>query len=283
VRLGTFASAFVFMIAGTSSAMIAQSASGKPAPKVTLGAQATRQRERPELLRRWQALQLEVGHAGVVWPLYFVSSLNYWRSGELDVTHKWSIDHDGDLNARHAFKEESSVLIKGDCRADIGLAKGGLVHIYGNLANTIDFHGNGEIVIGGAILPGAAIKCDDGIQAVFVGGDVQGVVSTKGMLKIAICGSLVGTIETGDPSAEVHVHGNLTGKLKAPKSGGLLFLEVGGYMPYATIEALCRDKYIDFRADIATSDHPSGIYPQRADERRITNFETHCWTIHRRK
>jgi hypothetical protein len=270
--------ALILVIAGAVCALTAQSALGQSVPAVKLSTNTAPRLGQTELVRRWQALQLEVGHADVVWPHYFTSSLNYWQSGELDSNDKWSIDQGGDFLSLQTFSKESSVLIKGNCCANLALLKGGLVHIYGNLTKTIDMRDYGEIVIGGDVTPGAGIESDKGIVSVFIGGDLQGVIRSKGTLHIAIGGSLKGTMWTGNPSTDVHVRGNLNGQLKPTSTGGLLLLDVDGYMKYAAIESLSREKYVEIRANIAVSNHAPGIYPRRADEHSLGHHR--CWTIH---
>lgn len=272
----------MLMIAGTVSALVAQSTLDVRPSAVKSSAKTTPQSQKPDLDRRWQAVQLDVGHAGVVWPVYFASSLSYWQDGYINSHEKWSIEQNGDLKAPQSFKTESTVLIKGDCGANLSLLQGGVVHIYGDLAKTIDLRGQGEIVIGGDVLPGAAIDAD-GIQTVFVGGDLRGDIHSKGSLKIWIRGNLIGTIQTGDPSTDVHVQGDLIGPLKPTSEGGLLYLDVDGFMPYGALELLSRMKYTEIRAHLAVSDHAPGIYPVRAAQHQVARLPNCCWTIHTRR
>jgi hypothetical protein len=267
------------LTAGVVSPLVAQSKLPESPSAVQPSAKSSARLSQFDLDRRWREIQLDVGHAGAIWPVHFASSLSYWQDGFVDSHEKWGIEQNGDLKAPQSFKKESTALIKGDCDANLALLQGGMVHIYGDVKQTVDIREQGEIVIGGSVLPGAAIEAD-GIQNIFIGGDLRGEIRSKGSLHVWIRGNLIRTIYTGDPSTEVHVQGDLIGQFKPTRGGGLLWFDVEGFMPYGAIEALARLHYTEIRAHIAFSDHSPGIYPARAARRQFLGLTNCCWTIH---
>jgi hypothetical protein len=278
MQLITGCGPFRLLIAALISVVVSQATlAGGPSEVISNAKRKPQQRE-PERASRWRSLQLDVGHMNVMWPFSFHSSLNYWQSGELNPKGQWSIENNNDLKSPLSFATESTILIKGSCAANLALLQGGLVHIYGDVTRSIDIRGYGEIVVGGDIASGATIDTD-GIQSMFIGGDVRGVIQSKGSLKLAIGGNLTGTVQTGTPRTEVRVRGNVSGQLKPTKEASLMSLEVDGYMSYGALEIIYRYNYTDFEADIGVSDRPPGIYPRRVGQHQVAGPPC-CWTIH---
>jgi hypothetical protein len=209
----------------------------------------------------------------------FCRSCAYWQQGEPNGRKEWTVLEVGDLYSPRAFHETtSSVLIGGDCRANLSLQNGGLVQIYGDLSSKIEIGHMGEIVIGGSLLPGAAIEAD-GIHDVFVGGDLNGTIRSLGSLHIWVCGSFGGDVHTGDPITHIYVAGDVTGQVEPANGASLLFVDVDGFVPYETLMSIAEHGYTEFDASIGFSDRPPGIYP--ADGARRSDS---CrWTIHRTK
>jgi hypothetical protein len=213
-----------------------------------------------ELARRWEALKFSVAKADVICDMAFNSSCRYWQSQQFDDRKTWSLQESGDLYYARSFKEKAAVLIEGDCRENLTLTDGGLIHIYGDLHKTIEIAGHGEIVIGGSVLPKGAIEAE-GIQHVFVGGDLNGTVRGLGTLKVSIEGNFGGNCHTGTPSTRFHVGGDVSGTFEPAHKASLLYLNVGGFMPYEALEATLKHSYTKFDASLEFSDRPPGFYP----------------------
>jgi hypothetical protein len=212
----------------------------------------------------------------------FYGSCAYWQTGEVSGRKGWSLAESGDLYSPHAFHEtRTSVLVGGDCRGNLSLQNGGLVHIYGDLRSTIEIGHMGEIVIGGSLLPGAAIEAE-GIHQVFVGGDLNGTIRSLGSLHIWVCGDFGGQIQTGDPITDMYVAGDITGQVEPTDEASLLYLDADGFMAYDTLTSIAEHGYTEFNASIGLSDQPPGIYP--AERAQMSSRSHHCrWTIHRTK
>ncbi len=179
------------------------------------------------------------------------------------------------------MKGPASVLIKGDCRQNLSLPDGGLVHIYGDLAKTIEIGGQGEIVIGGSMLPNAAIEAD-GIHRVFVGNDLNGTIRSLGSLAVWLGGNFGGECHTGHPSTHFHVSGDVSGQFEPTREAALLYLDVDGFMPYETLKTTSKHGYTHFDASVGFSDRPPGIYPE--EWAQLENRRNFCrWTIHKTK
>jgi hypothetical protein len=210
----------------------------------------------------------------------FYRSLHYWQQGDFWDRKEWSFCELGDHYTPRTFHEpNSTVLIGGDCRGKLTLQNGGLAQIYGDLSSTVEIGDQGEVVVGGNLMPGAAIEAD-GIHHIFIRGDLNGTIRSPGSLHIWICGNFGGEIQTGDPSATIYVAGDVSGQIAPLAGASLLYLDVDGYVPYEILRATAAHGYTDFNASIGFSDQPPGIYPPDFAERA-----SHChdcrWTIHR--
>jgi hypothetical protein len=229
---------------------------------------------------RWEALKLQVGHCDVVMCMAFHSSLRYWQSGTVDETEEWSVKETGDLVSPLAYTRESSVLICGDCLANISLADGRLIHIQGDLTASIEVGGHSEIVIGGNVKDGAGIQAE-GISHIFVGGDVDGFVRSSGSMTLCVRGNMRGNIGTGSPSTKLRVQGDFIGQLQPTKKASLVWLEVQKFMPFSLLESIGRFGYTQFDASIAVSDRGPGIYPTASDyERLVQQRNFYRWIVH---
>jgi hypothetical protein len=232
-----------------------------------------------DLARRWEALKFSVAKADVQMQMGFHSSCRYWQTGKVAHTKTWTVTEESDLYQPRTFKEKASLLIKGDCRENLSLPDGGLVHIYGDLTKTIEIGGHGEIVIGGSVLPNAAIEAD-GIHHVFVGSDLNGTLRSLGSLSVWVGGNFGGQCHTGHPSTNFHVNGDVSGQFEPTRDASLLYLDVDGFMPYETLAMTSKHGYTEFHASIGLSDRPPGIYPE--DWARLANARNFCrWTIHK--
>jgi hypothetical protein len=211
-------------------------------------------------------------------PIAFHSSCRYWQTGDLGDKKSWSVTENGDLYRAHDFKERATVLIEGDCREKLSLPDGGLVHIYGDLHKTIEIGGQGEIVIGGSVLPNAAIEAD-GIHHVFVGTDLNGTIRSLGSLEVWVGGNFGGHCHTGNPITQLHVGGDISGQFEPTREASLLYLDVDGFMPYETLKTASKYGYTEFNATLGFSDRAPGFYPE--EWARLENRRSYCrWTIH---
>jgi hypothetical protein len=216
---------------------------------------------RSQLAQRWEALKFSVAKADMQMQMGFFLSCRFWQTGDVGHTKTWSVTEDGDLYQARTFKGPASLLIKGDCREHLSLPDGGLVHIYGDLATTIEIGGHGEVVIGGSMLPNAAIEAD-GIHHVFVGTDLNVTIRSLGSLAIWVGGNFGGECHTGHPSTRFHVSGDVSGQFEPTREAALLYLDVDGFMPYETLKTTSKHGYTHFDASIGFSDRPPGIYPE---------------------
>jgi hypothetical protein len=98
---------------------------------------------------------------------------------------------------------------------------------------------------------------------VFIGGDALGRLRSLGSCKAWIEGHLHGQVWTGRPSTELHVCGDCTAMVRPSEKPALLYLEVGGLMAYASLEATAAVGYTVFNASVGRSDRPAGLYPDK--------------------
>jgi len=243
----------------------------------------TSDKQRAELARRWEGLKLDVAHADVQAGVSFFRSMGVWLPDDADEEVTWTMAQSGDQEQPLSFPESKqknvSILIRGDCRAEISLPGGGLIHIYGDLANTISIAGQGEIVIGGTLLPEARIEAD-GIQSVFVGGDLHGTIRSTGSLTACVAHDFSGTIHTGHPITRLRVKGDFAGGIRPESKASLFYLIVEQFMPYAVLESISERGYTVFNASVAMSDRPPGLYPEPNVRTRLAKVRHFCkWVI----
>jgi cytoskeletal protein CcmA (bactofilin family) len=203
----------------------------------------------------------------------FYRSRSYWQQGGLDGRKEWSLFETGDYYGPRTFHESNTAIhVGGDCRGNLTLQNGGLLQIYGDLSATVEIGHMGEVILGGSLLPGAAIEAD-GIHHVFIQGDLSGSIRSRGSLAIWVCGSLAGDVRTGNPSTHLYVAGDVSGQITPLNGASLLFLDVDGFMPYEILRSIGAHGYTEFDASVGLSDQPPGIYPADRAERCY-------WTIH---
>lgn len=212
------------------------------------------------LNRRWHDVVLAATYCDVVTGMSFHRSVRHWQSGWL-TTGTWTVQAGTDLLTAHDSLSKATVLVKGDCRADITVSDGGMLHIYGDLSSNLTLSGQSEVVIGGAITRDGAID-GDGILRVFVGGHVDGQISNKGSSTLWINGDVTGSIHAGRPSMTVHVIGDFLGHLLPVDVASLAYLDVRGNMSSGLIEKVARYGWTEFNASVGSSDVTPGLYPK---------------------
>ncbi len=205
-------------------------------------------------------LPLAVGHADVAAHMAFHSAAGYFHTGDLD--RKWWKDVRTlpPVIAPLTLGERAFVIVEGDVLADVTMAEGGTVVVYGQVRSTIQMIGHSELVIAGDVLEGASIS-GDGIFHVFVGGDLAGCLRSRGSCTAWVQGHLSGQVWTGHPCTELRVLGDNTATIRPSEKPSLLYLEVGGHMAYASLEATAAVGYTEFDASVGSSDRPPGLYP----------------------
>jgi cytoskeletal protein CcmA (bactofilin family) len=210
---------------------------------------------------------------------HFYRSLAYWQSGHLSDKQGWSLLETGDHHSAQRFHDtRTSVLVGGACQGNLVLQNGGLLQIYGDLNSTVEIGAQGEIVIGGDVSSGGVLQAD-GIQCVFIGGDLSGSIRSHGSLHIWVCGNLDGQIQTGDPITRVYAGGDVTGRFEPTGDASLLYLDVDGFMAFERLTSIANQGYTEFNASVNFSDQPPGIYPDNRS--RAANDDPRCqWTIH---
>jgi hypothetical protein len=208
-------------------------------------------------------LTLAVGHADVAAHMAFHSSAGYFHTAELD--RKWWKDVRtlAQLIAPLTLAERAFIVVEGDLLSDITLSDGGTAVVYGDVRSSIQMTGQSELVIAGDVLEGASIS-GDGILHVFVGGDIAGGLRSRGSCRAWVEGHVRGQVWTGHPSTKLRVLGDCTATIRPSEKPSLLYLEVGGFMAYASLEATAAVGYTEFNASVGMSDRPAGLYPDKA-------------------
>jgi cytoskeletal protein CcmA (bactofilin family) len=206
------------------------------------------------IANRWSALRLAVGHVDVVAQTGFHHSMGLWQFGLAEKA--WVTNSEGDLAQAAAVTGNAQV--QGSCAGTITLDRGGLVHIWGDLSGTLKAAEQSEIVIGGNIAATGRIEAE-GIVHVFVGGSVAGTIESTGSATLWVNGDYTGKLAAGTPLTDVHVMGDFDGKI-IPLGGGMLHLEVSGFMPAAPLAASADAGFTQFKASVGTSDVAAGIY-----------------------
>ena len=240
--------------------------------KQEIGTAKDEQQRLDVLKRRWNEVVLAAAYCHVMSDIAFHESVSYWQSGWLS-TGTWTVASDGDLTAPPGPMSKATVLVRGDCRADITI--NGLVHVYGDLASRITATGHSEVVVGGDIRPNGSIE-GDGVTRVFIGGNLEGQISNRGSSIIWVNGDLDGEVRAGRPSTHLHVMGDVRGSLKPLGPAALAYLDVRGMMSSEKVETVARHGWTEFNASIGTSDVPPGLYPK---SQTANGF----WIVHSRR
>lgn len=226
----------------------------------------------------WTRVRLAIGQCNLQDSEFF-ASLAYWHTGEL-VTKHWTLESDHDLVQRFESDGPATVLVKGDCLADVTVPHGSLVHVYGDVGGQLTANGHAEVVIGGALRPDATIR-GDGIIRVFIGEDVGGTLSFPGSSTIWTYGNFHGEVLTGHPSTNLHVLRDFHGNIRPVEKASLVYLDVQGFMQYALLERVAQHHYTVFNASVNRGDRLPGFYPEPNQYRELRKHRSFCrWTIH---
>ena len=225
-------------------------------------------------------LSLAVAHADVAAGMVsFHGSADYFQTGELDRRDWKDVRSLTQVDEPLTLAERAFVVIEGDVLADVTVPHDGMVVVYGDVHSSIQINGHGELIIAGDVREGACIS-SDGIFRVFVGGDMAGSLRNRGSCTAWIEGHLRGPLWTGHPSMHLHVRGDCTATIRPNEEPALLFMVVGGYMAYASLEATAAVGYTEFDASIGTSDRPAGIYPDKTTYNALRQHRSYNrWVI----
>ncbi len=233
------------------------------------------EKERRSILQeRWEQIKLAVAHCNVDLHPAFASSIMCWRRDSLVASDWTRAGGEEDLVEPLENFTSASLLIRGNCRAEVNIRRGATIHIYGNLKSTIRLSGDCEVIIAGDVEKDAAIVgTGNDTICVFVGGSMRGLLSHEGWLIGWIHGDVEGTVITGTPRADVRTMGNLSGRVRPGKGPALLFLEVRGFVPFDRIEGIAEAGFTLFHASVGISDRPAGLYPADGEP-------TGRWVVH---
>lgn len=209
------------------------------------------------LTDRWKAIKLAVAHAHVVTDNAFHRTMALWTRKYLS-TGTWTVNTGGDLT-KPVRGNAATVFVHGDCRKPVHVTNDALVHVFGNLTSEIKVQGHCEVLIGGDITKTGSVR-GDGIVRVFVGGHVHGAVRNGESSTVWIAGNLHGEVGTGTPSTDLHVMGDIVGKIGPVGDTALLSVEAHGFVPARVILTTAQHKYTEFHATVGSSDRPAGLY-----------------------
>lgn len=173
---------------------------GLPDEWVILGPTGSEEATDAEHAERWKRAQRAVSHTGLLNLGHLEASRKYWRSGAL-ITEGWLQSTSGDLTQPLENPNDRTVLIRGDCLADVKAAASvvsyqpALIHIYGDLGAALHVKGACEIVIGGRITEQGSIRVTgDKRSSVFVGDGCAGSIDIEDSAFITIDGDLTGSL-----------------------------------------------------------------------------------------
>lgn len=224
-------------------------------------------------------LSLAVGHADVCADMAFHSAAHYFHTGEFDRQWWKDVRTLGRVIKPLTLGEHAFVTIDGDVIADVTVGDGGMVIVYGQVHSSIQTIGHSELVVAGDVLEGASIA-GSGILHVFVGGNLAGDLRSRGSCMACVQGNLSGQVWTGDPCTKLRVLGDCTATIRPSADPALLYLEVGGHMAYASLEATAAVGYTEFNASVGSSDVPPGLYPDESAYASLRQHRSHNrWVI----
>jgi hypothetical protein len=152
------------------------------------------------------------------------------------------------------------VEIAGDALEPVFLTRPGAVHIHGALAAQLETTDQSSIVIGESLTKGGRIVAN-GITAIHIQGDLDGVVECHSMTLLWVEGDLRGQVLTGYPSTNLHVKGNLEGVVRPALDGGILTIDVAGSAASSVLAAIDEHLYTSLAIAVAESDLDPGISP----------------------
>jgi len=200
---------------------------------------------------------VRIAHADIAMHMAFPRSVAHWHRDD-DEKRPWQV-RPGDCDALLIGKDDA-VMIDGNCSNGVSAPDGGIIHIYGDLASTIDVDGHYEIIITGDVASGSTIDAS-GFCHVFVGGEFAGELRSTSSTKIWIGSHFTGTVKTGNPSTEIYIGGDFNGNILPNETASLLWLTVAGFAPQASLSKIVDCGYTQFNASIARGDVAPGIYP----------------------
>lgn len=207
--------------------------------------------------RRWNEVGMAVAYCSATNDYTsFHHSMAYWNTGYLS-SGTWKLEVSGDLLEVPDGGSKETVLIRGDCRADLKVRE--TIHIYGDLTSKLVVRGLSEVVIGGSILSTGSVHTDD-IARIFVGGDVDGRISNKGSAFVWVSGDFTGVMEAGEPNLGFHVMGDFTGTLDPNRRAAMMSLNVRGFIDGDVLNEIAVKGWTQFSASVGSSDIEPGIY-----------------------
>ena len=229
--------------------------------------------------QRWAAVQRAVAQAGARYSNAFFVSRGYWHTGVLRPGG-WSWEHPHDLSEPIFIDGPGTVLVRGDCTADITITDDAVVHILGDLGAAITLQAGGEVVIAGQIRPGAALQAG-GMLDLYTGGHTAGRIQAGGSTTAVIDGDLIGDFTAGQPVTTLHITGDCIGPVRAAQDAqALLTLHVEGFLSAVGLQTLLEAGFLRATADIGRSDLDSGLYPSL---NHVDVWGTRSrWVIHQR-
>jgi hypothetical protein len=219
---------------------------------------ATDENARRELLdERFDDVLKIVAYVHVIDDPAFYMTLSQNRFG-VSSQAGWSRRIDSDLDQPIEVAQHQQCRIEGDCRADVRADRSGIVHILGDLTATLVVDGQPEIVIGGSVTESGGIVAS-GITNVVIAGDFRGKITSSGSLRLWVHGSLTGRVETGTPSSDIAVMGDLTGTIQPHDEVAQLYVNVHGFMAEATANLLRAHPWLGPKVSIGRSDTEAGL------------------------
>jgi hypothetical protein len=219
---------------------------------------------------------VRIAHADIALHMAFPRSVDHWQREE-DQERPWKVLA-GDCGPVLIGKNDG-VVIDGNCSNGLSAPDGGAIHIYGDLACTIDVAGHYEIVVTGDVLPKATIQAS-GFCRVFVGGGFYGQLCSTDSAKLWIESNFDGIAKTGNPSTEIYIGNDYKGTISPSETASLLWLTVGGFASHASLAKIVAIGYTQFNASIARSDVPPGIYPTNGHVRKTSGGNSHNrWSV----
>jgi hypothetical protein len=224
-------------------------------------------------------LPLAVCHADVAAQKAFSRAASYFKTGVLDRDWWKDVRTLGRLTEPLTFTEPAFVIVEGDVLGEVNLSDEGTVVVYGNVHSSIHTTGQCEVIVAGDILQEASVS-GDGILHLFVGGDFIGRLRSLRSCKAWVEGHLRGQLWTGIPLTELFVRGDFTGTIRPSEKPALLYLQVGGFMLYTSLEETAAVGYTEFNASVGRSDRPAGLYPDKAVDEALRQHRSYNrWVI----
>lgn len=225
--------------------------------------------------------QLRVAYLNVVsGKMAFQSSVEYWRR-KSDSEKRWV-----KINLQTKpmlIGKDDALEIDGNAMAEISAPEGGIIHINGNVNSDIELGGHSAVIVRGDLASTSTINVS-GISDMYVGGSVRGRIVSTGSLAIWIDGDFIGSLATGSPATNLHVRGDLTGRITPFENAALLWLVVKGYVSNELISDISTMGYTQFNAAIDYCDVEPGLYPKGPGSRKTDSGNSHIrWSVVNRR